>query len=56
MKFFGWLVMAYINSTIPDTLAGLDSLQFPYRPNRSIDYTSSIALYTAFAHLDKRNT
>ena len=34
MKCFERLVMAHINSIIPDTL---DPLQFSYRPNRSID-------------------
>ena len=34
----------------------LDPLQFAYRPNRSTDDAISIALHTAFSHLDKRNT
>jgi hypothetical protein len=53
MKCFERLVMAYINSILPDTL---DPLQFSYRPNRSTDDTISIALHTALSHLDKRNT
>ena len=51
MKCFERLVMAQINSTLPDTL---DPLQFTYRSNRSTDDT--IALHTALSHLDKRNT
>jgi hypothetical protein len=53
MKCFEKLVMAHINSIIPDVL---DPLQFAYLPNRSIDDAISIALYTALTHLDKRNT
>ena len=53
MKCFERLVMAHINSILPDTL---DPLQFAYRPNRSTNDTISIALHTAFSHLDKRNT
>jgi hypothetical protein len=53
MKCFERLVMAYINSILPDTL---DPLQFTYRPNRSTDDAISIALNTALSHLDKRNT
>jgi hypothetical protein len=47
MKCFESLVMAHINSNLPDTLD---------RPNRSTDDTISIALHTALSHLDKRNT
>ena len=53
MKCFERLVMAHINSILPDTL---DPLQFAYRSNRSTDDTISIALHTALSHLDKRNT
>ena len=53
MKYFERLVMAHINSIIPDSL---DPLQFAYRPNRSTDDTISIALHTVLSHLDKRNT
>ncbi|KAK6302525.1 hypothetical protein J4Q44_G00268800, partial [Coregonus suidteri] len=53
MKFFERLVMAHINTIIPETL---DPLQFAYRPNRSTDDAISIALHTALSHLDKRNT
>ena len=53
MKCFERLVMAHINSILPDTL---DSLQFAYRPNRSTDDTISIALHTLLSHLDKTNT
>ena len=53
MKCFERLVMAHINSVLPETL---DPLQFAYRPNRSTDDAISISLYTALSHLDKRNT
>jgi hypothetical protein len=52
-KCFERLVMANINTIIPDTL---DPLQFTFCPNRSTDDTISIALHTAFSHLDKRST
>ena len=53
MKCFDRLVMAHINSILPDTL---DPLQFAYRPNRSTDDAISIAFHTSLSHLDKRNT
>jgi hypothetical protein len=53
MKCFERLVMAHINTIIPENL---DPLQFAYRPNRSTDDAISIALSTALSHLDKRNT
>uniref|UniRef100_A0A4W5L0P8 Reverse transcriptase domain-containing protein n=1 Tax=Hucho hucho TaxID=62062 RepID=A0A4W5L0P8_9TELE len=53
MKCFERLVMAHINTIIPETL---DPLQFAYRPNRSTDDAISIALHTTLSHLDKRNT
>ena len=53
MKCFERLVMAHINTIIPETL---DPLQFAYCPTRSTDDAISIALHTAFSHLDKRNT
>jgi hypothetical protein len=53
MKCFERLVMAHINTIIPETR---DPLQFAYRPNRSTDDTIFIALQTALTHLDKRNT
>ena len=43
MKCFERLVMAHINTIIPETQ---DPLQFAYRPNRSTDEAISIALYT----------
>ena len=52
MKCFERLVMAHLNSIIPDTL---DPVQFAYRPSRSIGNPISIALHTALTHLDKRN-
>ena len=53
MKCFERLVMAHINTIIPETL---DPLQFSYYPKRSTDDAVSIALPTAISHLDKRNT
>uniref|UniRef100_A0A8K9X6Q5 Reverse transcriptase domain-containing protein n=1 Tax=Oncorhynchus mykiss TaxID=8022 RepID=A0A8K9X6Q5_ONCMY len=53
MKCFERLVMAHINTIIPETL---DPLQFAYRPNKSTDDALSIAHHTALSHLDKRNT
>ena len=53
MKCFERLVMAHINTTMPETL---DPLQMAYRPNRSTDYAISTALNTALFHLDKKNT
>ena len=44
MKCFETLVMAHINTIIPETL---DPLQFAYHPNRSTDDAISIALHTA---------
>jgi hypothetical protein len=51
MKCFKRLVMAHINTIIPETL---NPLQFAYRPNRSTD--DATLLHTALSHLDKRNT
>ena len=53
MKCFERLVMAHINTIIPETL---DPFQFEYRPNRSTDAAIYIALNTDLSHLDKRNT
>jgi hypothetical protein len=53
MKCFERLVMAHINTIMPETL---DPLQFAHRPNRSIHDAISIALHTALSHLDKRDT
>ena len=53
MKYFERLVMAHINSILPDTL---DPLQFAYCRNRSTDDAISITLRTSLSHLDKRNT
>ena len=53
MKCFERLVMAHINTIIPETL---DPLQFAYRPNIFTDDAISIALHTALSHLDKSNT
>ena len=53
MKCFERLIIAHINTIIPESL---DPLQFAYRPNRSTDDAISIALHTALSHQDKRNT
>ena len=53
MKCFERLVVAHINTIIPETL---DPLQFAYHPNRSTDDTISIELNTTLSHLDKRNS
>ena len=53
MKCFERLVMAHINTIIPETLA---TLQFTYCPNRSTDDAISFALHTNLSHLNKRNT
>jgi hypothetical protein len=53
MKCFERLVMAHINTIIPETL---DSLQFAYRTNRSTYDAIFIVCRTAISHLDKRNT
>ena len=52
MKCFERLVMAHINTIIPDNL---DPLQFAYCPNRSTDDAISTALHTALTNLDKMN-
>ena len=53
MKCFERLVKDHIISILPVTL---DSFQFAYRPNRSIDDAIVIALHTSLSHLNKRNT
>ena len=53
MKCFERLVMAHINTIMPEIL---DTLQFAYRPNRSPNDAISIAFHTALFHLDKMNT
>ena len=52
MTFVERLVMAHINTIIPDTL---DSVQFAYRPNRSTEDIFSVAFHIGLSHLDKRN-
>ena len=53
MKCLERLVMAHINSILPDTL---DPLQFAYHSNRSTDDVISITLHISLSHLDKRST
>ena len=50
MKCFERLVIAHINTIIPETI---DPLQFAYCTNRSTDDAISIALHTALFHIDK---
>jgi hypothetical protein len=52
MKCFERLIMAHINTIIPEIL---DPLQFAYCPNRSTDDSISTVLHAALSHLDKRN-
>ena len=47
MKCFERLVMAHINTIIPEHL---DPLQFAYRPNRSTDDAISVAFHTSLSH------
>ena len=51
LKYFERLVMAHINTSIPDTL---DPLQFIYCPNRTRDDAISIAFHTALSHLEEK--
>jgi hypothetical protein len=53
MKCVERLVMAHINTIIPETL---DTLQFAYHPNRSTDDAISITLHTVLSQLNKINT
>jgi hypothetical protein len=46
MKCYERLIMAHINTIIPETI---DPLQFAYHPNRSRDDAISIALHTALS-------
>jgi hypothetical protein len=53
MKCFERLIMAHINTIIPESL---DPFEFAYHPNRSTNDEIFITLYTALSLLDKRNT
>jgi hypothetical protein len=53
MKYFERVVMAHINTIIPETLYPLQSA---YHPNRSTDDAIALALHTALSHPDKGNT
>lgn len=53
MKCFERLVMTHIRKIIPPTL---DSLQFAYKHNRSIDDAVNAALHIALTHLEHPNT
>ncbi|XP_051881682.1 uncharacterized protein LOC127575722 [Pristis pectinata] len=52
-KCFERLVMARINSSVPDNL---DPLQFAYCRNRSTTDAISLALHSALEHLDSKDT
>eukprot|EP00061_Rhincodon_typus_P006682 g27591.t1 len=53
MMCFKRLVMAHINSNIP---ACLDSLQFAYQHNKSIEDAISLTLHSSLEHLDNKDT
>eukprot|EP00061_Rhincodon_typus_P007151 g28544.t1 len=53
MKCFERLVMAHINSSLPTCL---ESLQFPYRRNRSTDDAIPLGLHSSLEHLDNKDT
>ena len=53
MKYFERLVMARINSRLPDYL---DPLQFAYQRNRSSADAISLALQSTLEHLDNKDT
>ena len=53
MKCFERLVMAQINSSLPDCP---DPLQFAYRHNRSTADTISLVLHSILKHLDNKDT
>eukprot|EP00061_Rhincodon_typus_P006008 g26185.t1 len=52
MKCFERLVMAHINSSLPNCL---DPLPFAYRYNRSTTDTISLALHSSLKHLDNKH-
>ena len=52
-KCFEKILLKHIKDTIP---AGLDSLQFSYRENRSKEDAVPLALHTALTHLQHPNT
>ena len=53
IKYFERLVKDPITATLPNTL---DTLQFAYCLNRSMDDAIVIAFHTALSHLNKKNT
>ena len=53
MKCFERLVMAHINTIIPNTL---DPLHLADRPNSYTDAAISIAFHTALSTLEKKGT
>eukprot|EP00061_Rhincodon_typus_P007776 g29797.t1 len=53
MKCFEGLVLAYISSSLPSCL---DSLQFAYRRNKSIEDALSLVLHSSREHLDNKYT
>jgi hypothetical protein len=53
VKCFERLVMAYVNTIIPETL---DPQHFAYPTNRSTDDAISIALHNALSYLDKKSS
>ncbi|KAK3539709.1 hypothetical protein QTP70_012032 [Hemibagrus guttatus] len=53
IKCFERVVLAHIQSSIPDTL---DPLQYAYRPNRSILDAIAAALHISLSHLEDKDT
>eukprot|EP00061_Rhincodon_typus_P015426 g43089.t1 len=53
LKSFERLVMAHINSSLPDCF---DPLQFAYWHNRSTTDAISLTLHSPLEHLDNKNT
>ncbi|KAK3569758.1 hypothetical protein QTP86_004075 [Hemibagrus guttatus] len=53
MKCFERVVLAHIQSSIPDTL---DPLQYAYRPNRSTSDAIAAALHIFLSHLEVKDT
>ncbi|KAK2920685.1 hypothetical protein Q8A73_000170 [Channa argus] len=53
MKFFERVVLAHIQSSIPDTI---DPLQYAYRPNRSTLDTIAAAINYSLSHLENKDS
>ncbi|KAK3515067.1 hypothetical protein QTP70_006005 [Hemibagrus guttatus] len=53
MKYFERVVLAHIQSSIPDTL---DPLAYAYQPNRSTSDTIAATLHISLSHLEDKDT